>query len=117
MTESRTDYWLKDEPYHYEIIHGKINGVIEGGYKQYKVQTINRLGRKSHLCFPKTSDVGRTAWLTYDEAVESAERRSDRYDYVWGRMASECPIARPWRGHQYPQGFWFDFEEGSVLTF
>lgn len=97
LEESITDRWFHVIPYHYEIVSGEISRINHGGFNEYVVQTCNRLGHKSCLRFIKTSDVGkRSAWLTYAEAVEAAEKATDRYEQVWGKYLEE-KVMMPWR--------------------
>lgn len=92
IEESIADRWFSDQPYHFEIVSGQISRINVGGYKEYVVPTVNRLGRKSLLRFLKTSNIGKSFFLTYEEAVELAETETARYEKAWH---VEC--MRPWR--------------------
>lgn len=95
VEESICDRWFSGQPYHYEIIHGEISRINEGGYKEYVVQAVNRLGRKSNLLYLKTSNLGRSFFLTEQEAVEMAERMTDRHEKTWREK-----LLRPWRENE-----------------
>ena len=98
LEESIADRWFSGIPYHFEIVHGKIERINIGGYKQYVVPTINRLGRQTSLIYAKTSEIGKSFWLTYQEAVEAAEKATDSYEKRWGRICKGLvPMMRPWR--------------------
>ena len=104
IEESITDRWFSGDPYHYEITHGKITRINVGGYKQYVVPTINRLGRQTSLMYAKTSELGKTFWLTYQEAVDAAEKATENYEKRWGRICRDLvPMMRPWREDEQVQ--------------
>lgn len=92
LEESIADRWFCHDPYHYEITHGTISRINIGGYKEYVVQMVNRLGRKSDLRYAKTSQLGKSFWLTYQEAVEAAEKATDEHEKRWRET-----LMRPWR--------------------
>ena len=92
LEESIADRWFSGIPYHFEIVHGKIERINIGGYKEYVVHTVNRLGHHSLLRYLKTSQLGKEFFLTYDEAVQAAEKASDVYEARWHET-----LMRPWR--------------------
>ena len=91
VEESITDRWFSGQPYHFEIVSGKISRINHGGYKEYVVPTVNRLGQKSNLRYLKTSDLGKSFFLSYRECIELAERVTADYERRWGE-----PVSRPW---------------------
>ena len=98
LEESKTDRWFSRDPYHFEVTHGTITRINAGGYKEYVVPTINRLGRQTSLIYAKTSELGKTFWMTYEEAVEAAEKATENYETRWGRICKDLvPMMRPWR--------------------
>lgn len=95
IEESMTDRWFSHTPYHYEIVHGKINRINRGGFTEYVVQTYNRLGKTANLRYLQTSRLRNTFWLTEAEAIEAAERMTTAYEkHVKERLM------RPWRKNE-----------------
>ena len=91
VEESIVDRWFYDEPYHFEIVSGQISRIIHGGYKQYVVQAVNRLGRKSNLLYLKTSNLGKSFFLTLEECEAFAEKATQDYERRWKET-----LCRPW---------------------
>lgn len=95
IVESFSDYRFRGQPYHYEIVKGKISEIIRGGYTEYKINTWSRCGSSS-LRFVRTNCVGVSWFRTWDEAVEYAERVTDEYEKKWG-----AKLLRPWREGEF----------------
>lgn len=95
ISESITDYRFRGQPYHYEIVKGKISEIIRGGYTEYKINTWSRCGSSS-LRFVRTNCVGVSWFRTWDEAVEYAERVTDEYEKKW-----RTKLLRPWRKGEF----------------
>ena len=83
----------------YCVAKSKITSVFAVGrsreirYTYKSPEGYNRIG------YSKVEDVGiqgKSCFMTCSEALEEAERRSDRYDSVWSFM-DETPIRRTWR--------------------
>lgn len=99
VIENLCDYHMSTEPYHYEIISGQIRDVnIWPGSRndEYVVPTKNRLGRGSCLEYPLCKDLGKSFFLTYEEAAAAADKATDDYERRWSIMNEE-PLRRPWR--------------------
>lgn len=99
VIESICDHSFRDEKYHFEIISGEITGINEfigSREDEYRVPTKNRFGIGSCLEYPRCKDVGKGCFLTYQEAVESAERITDKYEKHWAYLEPE-KLERPWR--------------------
>lgn len=91
IEESISDRWFAGHPYHFEIVSGQISRINVGGYKEYVVPTMNRLGRKSNLLFLKTTNLGKSFFTDYRECVDFAERTTADYEKRWRE-----PLCRPW---------------------
>ena len=99
LIESIADRSFSGQPYHYEITSGKIEKIneFEGSRAdEYMVPTQNRYGRTSCLEYPMCKNVGKTCWLTYDEAAAAADRATDRHESIWG-WSLKKPMIRPWK--------------------
>lgn len=99
IIESLSDRSFWDEPYHYEIISGEIKEYNRAGrYDEYVVLTRNRLGLSSCMEYPDCKDLGKSFFLTYEEAVDAADRATDQYERTWHRMLKEpTQLQRPWK--------------------
>ena len=96
VIESISDRWFSDDPFHYEVVSGEVKETIRGGYTQYVVQAVNRLGHKSNLLYLKTTNLGKTFFLDRASAVDLAEKVSDYYERQWHGITGET-LMRPWR--------------------
>lgn len=98
IIESLADRSFFGEPYHYEITSGEIAEHRDwiGRNDEYRVPTKNRLGLGSCLEYPLCKDLGNSFFLTYEEAVDAADRATDQYERTWHWMLKE-PLQRPWR--------------------
>lgn len=99
IIESLCDRAFSGEPYHYEITQGEISDVLHFEWHrddEYRVPTKNRLGRGSCLEYPRCKDIGKSFFLTFEEAAEAAEKATDQYEKTWDWAIKE-PLKRPWR--------------------
>lgn len=99
VIESIADRSFSGEPYHYEIISGEIREthIFDGSRSdEYVVPTRNRLGRGSCLEYPLCSNVGKSCFLTFEEAVKAAEEITAGYENTWSWALKE-PLLRPWK--------------------
>lgn len=92
VEESISDRWFSEIPFHYEVVSGEITRINKGGYSEYVVQSINRLGRQSNLLYLKTSNLGKSFFTDKVGAVELAEKVTDEYEKKWRET-----LIRPWR--------------------
>ena len=100
VIESIADRAFSGEPYHYEIISGEIREThtFDGSRSdEYVVPTRNRLGRGSCLEYPLCSNVGKTCFLTLEEAIAAAEEITAGYEKTWGWALKGQPLMRPWK--------------------
>lgn len=98
IVESFSDYRFSDEPFHYEIVKGKISEYIRGGYTQYKVPTWSRRG-SSLLMYPKSNS--KEYFLDWENACKKAEEISDEYVKHWKRILKCGDLLRPWREGEF----------------
>ena len=96
LEESMTDRWFSDDPYHFEIVTGEITNCIKGGFVEYRIRTINRLGHDAGLRYIRAASVGVSAFTDFESAVEYAERRTNYHERKYGYGMKE-PMMRPWR--------------------
>lgn len=64
VIESLADRWFSGEPFHYEVVRGKVVGIFRGGYTEYQVSTTNRKGHNSILLYLRTGMYGKTYFGT-----------------------------------------------------
>ena len=95
ISESTTDYRFRGQPYHYEIVKGKISEIIRGGYTEYKINTWSRCGSSS-LRFVRTNCVGVSWFRSWDEAVRYAEKVTEEHEKKWRER-----LLRPWREGEF----------------
>lgn len=99
VIESLSDRAFSADPYHFEITSGEIDDIhrFEGSRAdEYRVLTQNRKGRSSVLEYPRCKDIGKSFFLTFEEAAEAAEKATANYEKIWGWAIKE-PLLRPWR--------------------
>lgn len=92
VIESLTDGWFSGEPFHYEVVKGKVVGIFRGGYTEYQVSTTNRKGHNSILLYLRAKMYGKTYFGTEQEAIAFAEKRTDVHEKIWMEK-----LPRPWR--------------------
>ena len=92
VIESLSDRWFSGEPFHYEVVRGKVVGIFLGGYTEYQVSTTNRKGHNSILMYLRTGMYGKTYFGTEQEAIALAEKKTSALEKIWGKQ-----LPRPWR--------------------
>ena len=84
----------------YLPVEGTVTGIIDGGYRQAKVQSV--IDGVVHLHYFKTADYGRGFYASYEEALDAAKCAADKYDRTWSGIMHE-KIRRPWENREEKQ--------------
>ena len=78
------------------ICEGTLTGYIYHGYHEMKLIGKSPKGYRTPYYY-KYADLGQKVFLSYEEAVEVAERRTREYEHIWGKInPRDQLLRRPW---------------------